>query len=229
MKYIKLTFIIVLIITIILLLTYKKKNMYKEKIIVKETDNYIINIILPETKIIELDNKLNEYILNKEKEFLEIYADTDYPMIKDQLTINYKYTNFNNKYLSISLETKIKTYKLEHELNEVKTYFYDIKKECFLNLKQIINTKNILINNIRKELNTNLKNCILPDKINYLINDNTLVNNNFYIDKNNIIILYDYIDLNSDYYDILEVNVPLNKIKFNIKLNTKIKTESSIN
>lgn len=230
MKYIKYIVLLFTIFLFILLIVFKNKTNFKEIIIIDEGDNYNISIIIPKTNIKKLDNYINDYIYEKEVEFFDSYADTDYPLHKDKLDINYKYTNFNNKYISIELKTTFKTYKYDYQINEVKTFLYDIKNNTLLNLNDILykNSKEYIINEIRKDLLVEHNGCILPDQINDLINLNVLNNIDFYIDKENIVILYDYINLKSDHYDIIEIKIPLNKLSFNIKINNILKIEKTI-
>lgn len=96
--------------------------------IIEEDNNVFISLNYPITNIKKLDKKIKKDVDN-------IYDDFKKNCIKDsELNIDYTY-NKNNNYISIVLKIYINT---NEKKEYVKTYFYDINKNKFLDINDII-------------------------------------------------------------------------------------------
>ena len=138
-KYLILLIIILLIIISIIGIKLSTPSIERKEIITETINNsrQIICIHYPKTNIKNLDNKIKTYIKNIKKDFKNNYGDSDYLAERDELNIDYKYYIHDNRYISISLITYINSYKSTNPIYEVKSFFYDTKKNRMLSNDEI--------------------------------------------------------------------------------------------
>lgn len=172
--------------------------------IIEENDNNLICINYPNTNYKKLNSIVKLDIDNIYNEFKDKYNN------KDELNIDYKINEFNG-FINILLDISI------NSSNYVKTYFFDINNNNFLNINDIVDDNSIyqIKNNLVKE-NINIH--YLDNYINKLpfFIDNDL---NIYINSNNKTIRKNY--SNIDYK--IDLNIKNNYAKVNsYKINNKV-------
>ncbi len=172
--------------------------------IIEENDNNLICINYPNTDYKKLNDIIKLDIDNIYNDFKNKYNN------KDELNIDYKINEFNG-FINILLDISI------NSSNYVKTYFFDINNNNFLNINDIVDNNSIyqIKNNLIKE-NINIH--YLDNYINKLpfFIDNDL---NIYINSNNKTIRKNY--SNIDYK--IDLNIKNNYAKVNsYKINNKV-------
>ena len=172
--------------------------------IIEENDNNLICINYPNTDYKKLNDIIKLDIDNIYNDFKNKYNS------KDELNIDYKINEFNG-FINILLDISI------NSSNYVKTYFFDINNNNFLNINDIVDNNSIyqIKNNLIKE-NINIH--YLDNYINKLpfFIDNDL---NIYINSNNKTIRKNY--SNIDYK--IDLNIKNNYAKVNsYKINNKV-------
>lgn len=172
--------------------------------IIEENDNNLICINYPNTNYKKLNSIVKLDIDNIYNEFKDKYNN------KDELNIDYKINEFNG-FINILLDISI------NSSNYVKTYFFDINNNNFLNINDIVDDNSIyqIKNNLVKE-NINIH--YLDNYINKLpfFIDNDL---NIYINSNNKTIRKNY--SNIDYK--IDLNIKNNYAKVNsYKINNEV-------
>lgn len=221
-KYLILLIIILLIIISIIGIKLSTPSIERKEIITETINNsrQIICIHYPKTNIKNLDNKIKTYIKNIKKDFKNNYGDSDYLAERDELNIDYKYYIHDNRYISISLIAYINSYKLTNPIYEVKSFFYDTKKN-----KNLLLT-DLLPNTEKRKLQSYIEN-LFKSKYNDYVLENVISNLSlidiinsqaFYIDNDNLFIYFTPEILASDYYEILPVKIANYKLKWNIKI-----------
>lgn len=224
--------IIILTLIIILILTcFFKTNIIKTEIITRtyENNHYIVGIHYPKTNINNLDNEITNYIDLKHQNFIENYGDSDYLVDRDELNIDYQYHIHQNSYISLSLTTYINSYKINHPINEIQSFFYDTKQEKMLNLTDILDEENQtkLINKIENLLKNDYQDYILEENIDSIISTKNLKNQLFFINSESLYLYFLPENLASDYYDILTLEISLKDINFKIQLDYNTSTTTS--
>ena len=172
--------------------------------IIEENDNNLICINYPNTDYKKLNDIIKLDIDNIYNDFKNKYNN------KDELNIYYKINEFDG-YINILLDINI------NSSNYIKTYFFDINNNNFLNINDIVDNNSIyqIKNNLIKE-NINIH--YLDNYINKLpfFIDNDL---NIYINSNNKTIRKNY--SNIDYK--IDLNIKNNYAKVNsYKINNKV-------
>ena len=172
--------------------------------IIEENDNNLICINYPNTDYKKLNDIIKLDIDNIYNDFKSKYNN------KDELNIDYKINEFNG-FINILLDVSI------NSSNYIKTYFFDINNNNFLNINDIVDNNSIyqIKNNLVKE-NINIH--YLDNYINKLpfFIDNDL---NIYINSNNKTIRKNY--SNIDYK--IDLNIKNNYAKVNsYKINNKV-------
>ena len=172
--------------------------------IIEENDNNLICINYPNTDYKKLNDIIKLDIDNIYNDFKNKYNN------KDELNIDYKINEFDG-YINILLDINI------NSSNYIKTYFFDINNNNFLNINDIVDNNSIyqIKNNLIKE-NINIH--YLDNYINKLpfFIDNDL---NIYINSNNKTIRKNY--SNIDYK--IDLNIKNNYAKVNsYKINNKV-------
>lgn len=172
--------------------------------IIEENDNNLICINYPNTDYKKLNDIIKLDIDNIYNDFKNKYNN------KDELNIDYKINEFNG-FINILLDISI------NSSNYIKTYFFDINNNNFLNINDIVDNNSIyqIKNNLVKE-NINIH--YLDNYINKLpfFIDNDL---NIYINSNNKTIRKNY--SNIDYK--IDLNIKNNYAKVNsYKINNKV-------
>ena len=188
---------------------------------VEQSNNIMIAINYPNTGISNLDNKIDEYIKNVYDTFKEEYQNYYSLFNSSELNVDYKYFKVDN-YVNIVLYTYINTSKLEHPINEVKTYIYDTDKKKFLQFEDIVNYDKlkILIPYIKENLINKYNDCILKELIDKEI---TLDYNNyqdFTIDSANLTLYFNPYKISSEMCNIISVDIPLSKINIYVDKTT---------
>lgn len=172
--------------------------------IIEENDNNLICINYPNTDYKKLNDIIKLDIDNIYNYFKSKYNN------KDELNIDYKINEFDG-FINILLDVSI------NSSNYIKTYFFDINNNNFLNINDIVDNNSIyqIKNNLVKE-NINIH--YLDNYINKLpfFIDNDL---NIYINSNNKTIRKNY--SNIDYK--IDLNIKNNYAKVNsYKINNKV-------
>ena len=172
--------------------------------IIEENDNNLICINYPNTDYKKLNDIIKLDIDNIYNDFKSKYNN------KDELNIDYKINEFDG-FINILLDISI------NSSNYIKTYFFDINNNNFLNINDIVDNNSIyqIKNNLVKE-NINIH--YLDNYINKLpfFIDNDL---NIYINSNNKTIRKNY--SNIDYK--IDLNIKNNYAKVNsYKINNKV-------
>ena len=172
--------------------------------IIEENDNNLICINYPNTNYKKLNGIIKLDIDNIYNEFKDKYNN------KDELNIDYRINEFN-EFINILLDISI------NSSNYVKTYFFDINNNNFLNINDIIDDNSIykIKNNLTKE-NINIH--YLDNYINKLpfFIDNQF---NIYIKSNNKTIEKNYSNINYRInLDIKEDSIKVNKFEINNKV-----------
>lgn len=172
--------------------------------IIEENDNNLICINYPNTDYKKLNDIIKLDIDNIYNDFKNKYNN------KDELNIDYKINEFDG-FINILLDISL------NSSNYVKTYFFDINNNNFLNINDIVDNNSIyqIKNNLVKE-NINIH--YLDNYINKLpfFIDNDL---NIYINSNNKTIRKNY--SNIDYK--IDLNIKNNYAKVNsYKINNKV-------
>lgn len=172
--------------------------------IIEENDNNLICINYPNTDYKKLNDIIKLDIDNIYNDFKNKYNN------KDELNIDYKINEFDG-FINILLDINI------NSSNYIKTYFFDINNNNFLNINDIVDNNSIyqIKNNLIKE-NINIH--YLDNYINKLpfFIDNDL---NIYINSNNKTIRKNY--SNIDYK--IDLNIKNNYAKVNsYKINNKV-------
>ena len=218
-----LIFSIMMSIIIFIVVILKPSNISRNNIIT-ETDNnknYITCIHYPKTNIASVDEKVKKHINSELSYFKEKFGDSDYLIDRDELNIDYKYSVLNNQYVSLSLTTYINSYKLSNPINRIISYFYDNKNNKYLSLDEIVKIDD-LYNRVKDMLLADYKDYFIEDNFNEIFNLDRLKELYFYVDYDYLYLYFNPDDLQSDYYDILTIKIPLNEVKTKIKLSKTI-------
>lgn len=211
---------------LILLLTVgcTKKDTVKDKIntIIEENKNFVIGINYPITGYKNLDNKLKEDINEIHHKFIKEYeTDED---DSSELNIDYTYDIVNERYINICIHIFINNSNLAHPINELKTYVYDIKEKNIITIKNIIDENEMekFASLVTNEIIKNYNKCILLDEIKGKITSSYESYPLYTFDDTNISIYFNPAYVTSSYCNIIEVTIPLSKIKtkINIKKDT---------
>ena len=214
-----------LIIGVISIFIIHNNRILKDKIITDTyQDNHIImGISYPKTNT-KLDKEISNYITSQINDFKSNYGDSDYLLDRDELNIDYQYKVYHNRYISLILTTYINSYKLNQPIYEVQSYFYDVKKDKYLLLTDLLEEKDqiLLYQDIKNHLENNYYNYIIVENIDSIISLSNLKDLHFYIDDESINIYFTPDHLFSDYYDILVIKIPRKNIKIK-----KLKLESN--
>jgi len=217
--------ILVIIIFLLIIFIYSyflSSNKINHQIITKtyDTNKYIIGINYPKSNISEFDSIISNYINSQYNFFIDNYGDSEYLIDRDELNIDYKYYLHDNKYISLSLITYINSYKIKYPINKIKTFFYSIKENKFYSLNDIIieEEQDNLVSIIKQTIKNNYSSYIIEDNIDSIISNQDLSNLPFHIDSKNLIIYLNLSQFSSDYYEFLELKIPLSILSFNINL-----------
>ena len=193
-----------LLITILLFLCIGCSNKEIITTIIEENDDNLICINYPNTNYKKLNDVIKLDIDNIYNNFKSKYNS------KDELNIDYKINEFNN-FINVLLDVSI------NSNNYVKTYFFDINNNIFLNINDIVTDSSIynIKNNLVKE-NINIH--YLDDYINklpFFIDDKL----NIYINYNNKATIKNYDNINYK----LDLNMKNEIIKTNnYNVNNKV-------
>ena len=164
--------------------------------IIEENDNNLICINYPNTDYKKLNDIIKLDIDNIYNDFKSKYNN------KDELNIDYKINKFNN-FINVLLDVSI------NSDNYVKTYFFDINNNIFLNINDIVTANSIY----------NIKNNLVKENINIHYLDNYINKLPFFIDnKLNIYINYNNKATIKNYNNInykLDLNIKNEIIKTN--------------
>lgn len=216
----KVLFWIFILLIIILIFTifnhYHKELSYKNNIITKsyKDDSIEIKIKYPRTNT-KLDKDIIDYINNIANDFKNNYGDSDYLNKLDELKIDYDYAVYKKRYISLVLTTTINSYKLSSPIIEVKNYLYDLKKDKYFYLNDLlsIHEQKNLYNYIKEQLLTNYFNYIIINNIDTIIPFDKIDDIPFFIGNDYLLIYFTPEMLASDYYDVLIIKTPI-KIDF---------------
>ena len=193
--------------------------LFNENIITNkyEDSKMIINIKYPRTNS-RLDSIIYNYINNQIELFKNNYADSDYMPNKDSFVVDYKYYAYDNRYLSLVLFICINSYKLNQPIYEVKSYFYDIKENKQLLLDDIVddNIKSYLFKYTRNKLKNSYYNYIILNNIDIIFNLEMFDSIPFFVDDKSIYFYFTPDLLASDYYEVLDIRIPIRIFKFNL-------------
>lgn len=180
-------------------------NFENVETIIEENNSIIIGINYPTTGYKKLDNKINYDIDKIYNDFKNKYDHFyDLPN-KIELNIDYIYNLLDENIITICLNIYINDN--INKINYVLTYNFNIKKNSFIAINDIID------NNIKK-IDEYIYNQI--GNYFYKINNKDYLKNFSFDDKN----LYLYINIDNDIFDIV---VPLNELKLNFKKKDKEK------
>ena len=124
-----------LLITILLFICIGCSNKEIITTIIEGNDNNLICINYPNTNYKKLNNVIKLDIDNIYNNFKSKYNN------KDELNIDYKINEFNN-FINVLLDVSI------NSNNYVKTYFFDINNNIFLNINDIVTDSSIYNINI---------------------------------------------------------------------------------
>ena len=193
-----------LLITILLFLCIGCSNKEIITTIIEGNDNNLICINYPNTNYKKLNNVIKLDIDNIYNNFKSKYNN------KDELNIDYKINEFNN-FINVLLDVSI------NSNNYVKTYFFDINNNIFLNINDIVTDSSIY--NIKNDLvKENINIHYIDDYINklpFFIDDKL----NIYINYNNKVTIKNYDNINYK----LDLNMKNEIIKTNnYNVNNKV-------
>lgn len=193
-----------LLITIFLFLCIGCSNKEVVTTIIEENENNLICINYPNTNYKKLNNTIKLDVNNIYNEFKKTYNNND------ELNIDYKINEFDN-FINILLDVSI------NSSNYIKTYFFDISNNNFLNINDIITDDSIY----------NIKNNLLKENVNVHYLDSYINKLPFFIDNElNIYINYNKKITKKIYSDIdykINLNIKNNYIKVNnYKINNKV-------
>lgn len=213
--------IVILLVTIFSYFILNKSTIDKNNIITESFNNknYITCVHYPKTNIKKFDKRIKKYIHSELNYFNENYGDSDYLIDRDEINIDYKYFVHSNRYISLSLFSYINSYKLVNPINKVNSYFYDTKMDKYLILDDVLENIESIYNYVRDLLLSKYSDYIIIDNLDDIFNLDKLRKLYFYIDNNYLYLYLNPLELQSDYYDVLTIKVPLNKCKLKIKIN----------
>lgn len=119
--------------------------------IIKNKKNTIVGINYPRTKYGKLNKEIKNYVDNIYNDFKD-YDSFLHINGKAELNIDYAYFLADKKYMSITLYSYIDSSLLTTPLKEVKTFVYDIQKNKFINIIDLVKDKEELKEKIKEEL-----------------------------------------------------------------------------
>ncbi|MDD6224036.1 MAG: polysaccharide deacetylase family protein [bacterium] len=230
-KWLLVIFFFLIIGGLVFFLFFRQKQNLKVEILTEIEDHqrYLIGIHYPKTNIQALDQVIERYIEKQKTYFLTSYGDSDYLIDRDELNIDYHYYLHNDSYVSIALITYINSYKLEQPIYEVCTFFYDIQKDKNLVLKDLLvgDTQEILLSILKRTIQSEYPHAILESNIDAIISKQLLIMNSFFINDKDLIFYFSPDMLSSDYYDMIEIKIPLESLKLSVTLSMSQKPNVS--
>ncbi len=200
---------------------YKKDKFNKNiNTIIEENKNILIGINYPITNISKLDKVIEKDIETEYNDFKEEYENFKSLSTKSELNIDYTFDLVNENYINIAINIFIDSSKLEQPKNKIKTYVFDIKNNKLLNLRDIIDEKNLkkLVNSSTNKLINNYKECIQLDKLNEKMIPNYDNFNLFTFDNNSIELYFNTGEISFEYCDTLNINIDFSNLDLLIKL-----------
>lgn len=199
----------ILLILLILVCGCSRNDMVET--VVEKSNNIMIAINYPTTGINNLDKTVNEYIKTIYDTFKEEYQNYYSLLDSSELNIDYKYLKVD-KYTSIVLYTYINTSKLEHPINEVKTFVY--KKNKMITIKDLIKPDklNELIPYIKESITNKYKACVLNELIDKEITSNYENYQDFSIDSSNLTLYFNPYKISSGGCNVISIDIPLSKL-----------------
>lgn len=190
--------------------------------------NMKISINYPESGINKLDKQIKNYVDTIYQGFKEEYENVYTLEQISELNIDYKYNVVDNRYINIVLYTFINASKLDHPINEVKTFVYDKQKNKLITIYDLIDNDKIeeLLSTLKINIVKKYKGCLLLEMLSSKINSNE--DYMFILDDNKIVFYFNPYIITSGNCGIIDIEVDLNKLNISIVTNKEIKTYENV-
>lgn len=222
--------ILLLICSLFFLNFIKFSNRNRIETIIEEKDNMLISINYPKTSFGKLDELIFSYIDEKYTNFKNEYNELWFLASKSEMNIDYTYKLVSDRYINITLHTYINSNNLENSISEIYTIIYDKVKSKIIELKDIIDEKNlnIVFENIKLDINNKYESCISKELLNSKISKNYNSFDFYTFDSKNLYIYFNPNEFKNNNCDVINIKIPLSKIttKINIEEKETFKTES---
>lgn len=176
-----------------------RKNDIKIETIIEENRHYKIGINYPLTHYQKLDDSIEQYIHTSYQNFLKQQEKEITLTTQNELNIDYTFYQ-NKEMISITL------FKSENEEEEIKTFNYAYKKDCFISLEKFVSSEDVY----------NIANTLLFKRFGNVL-DLSLLKKNlhtslFSIDEENLYLYYPPYSLSNHYLDTMIIDIPLQKL-----------------
>ncbi|MEG0026251.1 MAG: polysaccharide deacetylase family protein [Bacilli bacterium] len=127
-----------------------------ETIVIKQ-DKIVSAINRPITGIKKLDYTTNKFIQKEYKQFIKNNKAIDIKTHKAEFNIDYHYNVVNKRFINIVIYTYIDSFYLKTPVTQVKTFVFDIKKNKFLIIDDVVVLNKYLLKKINKSLDVTKK------------------------------------------------------------------------
>lgn len=193
---------IFILILVIALLTGCTKE---EKLVsIIENDQSMIAVSYPVTS----NNVLNDAISSYVNKIYQKFKAEESNYQKPELNISYTYKEINDNIICVSLSTEIYT---DKEVNKIKTFTFDKKKNKFLTMEDIVEDLDALDYDIKKLLLEKYREADMD----FLSNVNY---DYFTIDNENLTLYFNPVELKQKNSEIIYLDIPLNSLKLLIDI-----------
>lgn len=144
------TISIIIFLTLGFLFLYKKEALdYHLQTTVEDNKNYVISITYPKTNISKLDQKIIKYIDNQTESFKKDSTKTTYLLERNELNIDFNYSEINDRYINIALKTSNYNGTTKQTQYTIYTILYDLKKKEFINILDLFYDSENVISKIK--------------------------------------------------------------------------------
>lgn len=195
--------------------------------IIEEEKNILIGINYPVTGFNKLDTLIKDQVETIYNDFKENYESFNSLTEKSELNIDYIYSLVSDKYINICISIFIDSSSLPHPLNYIETFVYNTETNQLLTLENIIEKESMktLVSMATSKLLQKYSQCIFLDQVKGQITENYNDYLLFTFDDENLTIYFNPATIASSYCDVLDIQIPLDKLK--LKLNIQ-KEEKSV-
>lgn len=196
---------------------------------IKQEQNMVISLNYPKTNIKKLDGNIKHQVHQIYDDFIKEYSTITNNNDISELNIDYSYQFINDRYINIVLEEFVNENTLNHPKNKLYTYVFDIKKNKFLSLSDVIDQNDLkkITVQIQKQLLKEYPESINTKSLSGTITPEYKHFTHFTFDDENLILYFNPYELSSDYYHIIDIEIPLENInlKLDLELGTNIEKQ----
>ena len=207
-----------------------KKDVSKNiNTIIEKEKNILVGINYPVTNIKALDHTIEKDINSIYQKFKSQYNTLNELHEQSELNIDYYYDVINNRYHNITLHTFINSSNLANPYHHIKSYVYDQQNKKFLTIHDIVTEDSFLqfVSILKTQLIKKYGECILLDKLKGIITPDYNYPL-FTFDTETLTIYFNPGEITASYCDIIDIEIPLNRLQVKIPINSELKTDKVI-